>query len=151
VGLLVQFTETQVLGVLHGSAGELSSLITRPAVVPPYISHLKEFLLRTQAAVLARAVDVPSSQNPLYAFVVGYLRQLLGDSSELLLFCSRMNAWPPTADITEALAIQRKTCVVEILHQCLGSLLLSALTFAGRLGLHVQAFAPLAVVMQQVR
>ncbi len=79
----MQYTETRVLSILHGNAAALN--VAGSTAVPPYVSHLKEFLLRTQAVVLAQAGSQPSVGSPVYTFAVNYLRQLLGDASGVWL------------------------------------------------------------------
>ena len=107
--------------------------------------------LRMQAVLMSRAVSTPSSRNTFYAFVIAYVEKLLNSSSDLLLFCSRVEAWPAAAELTEAGTIQRKQTVVGILQAGLGTLLLSGLTFVGKLGVHLEAFAAVITSLQQVR
>ena len=101
--------------------------------------------------MLSRAVSSPSTDNPFYSFVVGYVIQLLSSASELLLFCSKVGEWPTTGgDLSEAGVIARKQVVVSVLHTCLGSLLISALTFLSKLGVHLERISDLVVALRQV-
>ena len=106
--------------------------------------------LRMQAVVLSRAVSQPSSDNSFYTFALQYSERLLGASAELLLFCSRVHSWPSASDLTESSTIVRKRTVVALLQSSLGSLLISALAFIGKLGVRLDSVETLAVCLQQV-
>lgn len=65
--IILQYTETAVLNLLHSGSDEAQS---RPAATgvqpPPHIKALREFLVRCQTVILSRALEDPSPTNPFY-------------------------------------------------------------------------------------
>ena len=142
--MLLQFAETQVLNVLHGIEDE-------DAGTPPaYIIHLREFMLKAQSVMLSRAVQLPSTKNPFYGFVVAHTIRFLKSCSELVGFCARVEAWPNTVEITEPNVISAKQSVIKCLQRILGPLLLSLLVFVSNLPLHVEKVAGVLGALRQL-
>jgi hypothetical protein len=144
VVLLLQHAESAILDVLHAPAS------VPPLSIPPYIAHLREFLLRTQIVVTARAMTLPSLTNPYFAFLVAYVEKVLSASSELMLFCAHVDKWPQTAAIVEAAVISKKQQLAGLWQSLCGSLLLSLLTVVSKLCVHVECVARLLPALQQM-
>lgn len=137
VTLVLQYTETALLDLIHdpagvteasGGAGQGDTVRHHDDTrveVPEHLAALIEFLVRTQTVILSRAqVNPDPKSNAFFSYMPAYAHRLIDACAELLEFCVSAGAWP-AAPLSSAAVLRRKHIVVETLRQSVGSLLIS--------------------------